>query len=227
MSSNVFLTEKEVRKAYAKLLKLTQGSAPPEGKREKVEEQTKILNDFMWQNARTTCAKSELEAYAEMAITEGHIELFEKVCDWCKLGLVQQQAELGPWRQCFLWLYWTLDFRCTQSITLATRLATSKYYIKAVELGMRSNINNEQQLIIPLQNNLYHLSMVPAALGYFRGLYPLILEIYKFKRWVCSTQCLVHYIEFLHFNYFSQYVLVRVQRIGYFVLFNFNTFSFI
>ena len=41
---------------------------------------------------------------AEMALGEGHAELFEKVCDWCKLGSAKDESELGAWKEVYLFI---------------------------------------------------------------------------------------------------------------------------
>ena len=179
MASNIALTVSDVRKAYAKLRELVKETLPLGAERAEIEAQVKILDNFMWQNAHTTFKGNELEGYAEMALAEGHVELFEKVCDWCKLGSVRDESELGQWRLCYIRLYRTINYYCGTSVKLATRLAHSSHYIRAVELRLRSNLNDEQTLILTLQLNLHHLNITPIAIKSFRELYQLILKIYN------------------------------------------------
>ena len=198
-------TENDVRSAYAKLRELTKEVAPPDAKRAEIEAQVKIVDDFMRKNAHTNFTGNEhlLVGYAEMALAEGHVDLFEKVCDWCKLSNVKEESELGSWKLCYLWLYRTIHFRCPNSDQLAKRLANSKQYIRAVKIKLRSIINDESkwpQMVKTLQNILYHLNAAQAALGTFKGLYGLILDIYKSKKCVFLyllishwPQCLLNY----------------------------------
>ena len=172
------ITENEVRAAYAKLRGLMNDATPPNAKRAEIETQAKII-DFCDNNVNP----NNLERYAEMALAEGHRELFERAADWCKLVSVQKMSELGPWRQCLSSLYTTLNFRCNNSVKLANRLAKSKQYFKMEEMELRLSINNEINLISHLQNNLIHFNVVdPDTIRLFRVLYPLILEVYSVKK---------------------------------------------
>ena len=172
------ITDDDVRAAYAKLRELMNDATPPNAKRAEIEAQVKIIDNFCDYNQNP----NNLERYAEMALAEGHVELFEKAADWCKLTSVKRMSELGPWRQCLSSLYTTLNFRCDNSIKLANRLAKSKQYFEMEEVELRLSKDKEINLILHLQNNLIHLNVVaPDAKGLFRVLYPLILEVYTVK----------------------------------------------
>ena len=186
------LNESDVRTAYARLRELTKELTPPFAKRAEIEAGVKTLNDFMRQNVHTNVPSNKLVEYADMALAEGHVELFEKVCDWCRIGNVKYESDLGPWKYCFLLLYRTINFRCSTSKQLANTLANSKQYIRAMTIMLHSIINNDQELIISLQNILNHINAAPAALGAFRRLYSLILYIYKTKA------CVLKYLLFFH-----------------------------
>ena len=123
-----------------------------------------------------------MERYAEEALAEGHVELFEKAADWCQLFSVKEQSDLGPWSQCLYSLYYTINYRSANSLKLANRLAKSKHYIRMEEMDMRWNINNDNELTIALRNDLILLNCAPDASVTFRGLYPLILELYNTKK---------------------------------------------
>ena len=49
----------------------------------------------MWNNTKDPNAPLHAERYAEEALAEGHVELFEKAADWCKLFCVTTKNELG------------------------------------------------------------------------------------------------------------------------------------
>ena len=172
------ITENDVRAAYAKLRELMKDETPPDAKRTEITAQAKLIDNFCDDNQNPR----DLERYAEMALAEGHVELFEKTCDWCKLFSVKGKSELGPWRQCLYSLYATINYRCDNSVKLANRLAKSKHYIRMEEMELRLSINNETNLISHLQNNLIHLNVAPDAIGSFRELYSLILEVYNTQK---------------------------------------------
>ena len=187
MTSNTKYTENDVRATYAKLRELTKGAAPPVEKLAEIEAQVKVIDTFKLQIRNINFTKNEDTLYAEMALAEGHVELFEKVCDWCKLDSVKEESELGQWKQCCNWLYLSITYSSAYSIKLATRLFNSKRYIKMMGLKFRSYINNEKEMIIILRNARNRLNEVPDAVGAFRTLYTQILEIYRSKKYVCSV----------------------------------------
>ena len=180
------ITENDVREAYAKLRELMSDTTPPDAKREEVEAQAELIYDFYRNNIdaynKGKLTSSDMERYAVEALAEGHIEIFEKAADWCQLFCVKEQSDLGPWSQCLEWLYVTINFRCPNSIKLANRLAKSKHYIRKEEMQMRWDINDENDLGALLTNNLNHLNVAKDAIGSFRLLYPLILEVYNTKK---------------------------------------------
>lgn len=178
------ITDRDLRSAYAKLRELTKYDAPQNANRTEIEAQAKVVDDFMRQNIKTKPPVSQLEVLAEMALAEGNVELFEKLGDWCNLAKAQNEDGLGPWKQSFKYLYYNLNYHYPNSVKLASRLASSKSYIKVLEMRIRTEINNEKQLDTLLRNLLVDLNAVQVALGAFLGLYPLILEIYKSKTYV-------------------------------------------
>ena len=123
-----------------------------------------------------------LKRYAEEALAEGHVDLFEKAADWCKLFSVKEYSDLGPWSQCLYSLFYSINYRQTSSLKLANRLAKSKHYIRMLEMRMCWNINDENTLTIQLTNDLNLLNCAPDASVTLRGLYPLILEFYNTKK---------------------------------------------
>ena len=123
-----------------------------------------------------------VERYAEEALAEGHVELFEKAADWCQLFCVTTENELEPWSECLYSLYYSINYRSTNSLKLANRLAKSKHYIRMEEMYMRWNINDENALSTQLSNDLNLLNCAPDASVTLRGLYPLILELYNTKK---------------------------------------------
>ena len=187
MSSNTKYTENDIRATYAKLRELTKDAAPPVEKLAEIEAQVKIIDAFRLQNRTINFTKNEDTLYAEMALAEGHVELFEKVCDWCKLESVKEESELGQWKQCCNWLYLSITYSSAYSIKLATILFNSKRYIKVMGLKLRSYINSENELLTVFRNARNRLDEVPNAVGAFRTLYTQILEIYKSKKYVYSV----------------------------------------
>ena len=174
------ITESEVRAAYAKLRELMSVDSPPDAKRTHIETQAKIIENLMMNNAKDPNAP--VERYAEEALAMGHVELFEKAADWCRLFSAKEESYLGPWSRCLYSLYFTINYRSTNSLKLANRLAKSKNYIRMEEMHKRWNINDENELNTQLRNNLSLLNCAPDASVTFRGLYPLILEIYNTKK---------------------------------------------
>ena len=76
------VTESDVRAAYAKLRALMLDAAPPDAKRTKIEAQAELIYDFI-QNTDNAynegkLTDSDFKRYAEEALAEGHVELFEK-----------------------------------------------------------------------------------------------------------------------------------------------------
>ena len=177
------ITESDVRAAYAKLRELMT-NAPPYStyERTEIETQADIIRTFLRNNAKDPSASRHAERYAEEALAEGHVELFEKAADWCQLFCVKEQSDLGPWRQCLYSLYLTINYRSGNSLKLANRLAKSKHYIRMEEMNMRWRINDEYNLTASLQNDLNLLNCAPDASVTLRGLYPLILELYNTKK---------------------------------------------
>ena len=178
MTTLTSIIENDARVAYAKLRVLMQDATPPDAKLAEITAQAKLIKTFNWNNQNP----SDVERYAEMAFAEGHVELFEKVCDWCRVFSVKETSELGPWSKCLYLLYLSINCRSANSVKLANRLARSKHYIRMEELNIRSNINNEIVLSIYLRNDLNHLTMVPESIEYFRRLYPQILEVYNTQK---------------------------------------------
>ena len=176
------ITESDVRAAYAKLRALMTNATPPDSKRTEIDTQAKLIENFFRNNMKDPNVCLYAEKYAEEALAEGHVELFEKAADWCELFCVTTQNELGPWSQCLYSLYVTINGRSANSLTLANRLAKSKHYIRMLEMTMRWNINNEITLTIYLKNDLLLLNCAPDASVTLRGLYPLILELYNTKK---------------------------------------------
>ena len=174
------ITESDVRAAYAKLRALMTNATPPNSKRTEIDKQAKLIENFYRNNVGKVADK--LVRYAEEALAEGHVELFEKAADWCKLFSVTTQNELGPWKQCLYSLFYTINYRAHNSLKLANRLAKSKHYIRMEEMLMRWNINNENELTNQLVNDLNLLNCAPDASVTLRGLYLLILEFYNTKK---------------------------------------------
>ena len=174
------ITESDVRAAYAKLRALMTNATPPDSKRTEIKTQADLIDDF-WRN-NDNDPNAPLVRYAEEALAEGHVELFEKAADWCKLFSVTTQNELGPWSQCLYSLYYTINYRAANSLKMANRLAKSKHFIRMLEMRMRWSINDENTLTIQLQNDLNLLNCAPDASVTLRGLYPLILELYNTKK---------------------------------------------
>ena len=174
------ITECDVRAAYAKLRELMTNATPPDSKRTQIEAQAKLIDNFWRTNVKDP--NGPLGRYAEGALAEGHVELFEKAADWCRLFCVTTENELGPWKQCLYSLFYTINFRSVNSLKLANRLAKSKHYIRMLEMSMRWNINNENTLTTQLENDLNLLNCAPDASVTLRGLYPLILELYNTKK---------------------------------------------
>ena len=177
------ITEKDVHAAYAKLRKLMSDATPPDAKRTKIETKANLIWNFMRNNSSKILSELEKKRYAEEALAEGHVELFEKAANWCKLFSVKEKSDLEPWRNCLFSLYLTINYRCPHSVKLANRLAKSKHYIRMEEMNMRWNINDENNLAIVLNNNLGRLNCAPDASVTFRELYPLILELYNMKKY--------------------------------------------
>lgn len=88
--------ESDVKEAYTNLRELTKDVAPPVEKRAEIEAQTNILYQFVKQDSRSGL---KLALHAETALAEGHVELFEKVCDWIQLDSVTHENEMAnsPW----------------------------------------------------------------------------------------------------------------------------------
>lgn len=78
-------------------------------------------------------------------------------------------------------LYFVIDYRSGYSLKLANRLANSKHYVKSMELGLRSRMNDDMEVSKILKNDLDLLTVAPEAIKTLRGLYPLTLEIYNTK----------------------------------------------
>lgn len=173
------ISESAVRAAYAKLREFMKESAPPIAKLREIEAQVNLLYDFKEQNAKQL---ANIEKHADTALAEEHVEAFERVCDWCKLGSIREQSELGPWKLCFQKLYSTLNFRCPFSVALATRLANSNHYVKVSELKLRWDLNCETELLIDIIQILNHLETAPAAANAVKKLNSQILDIYKSKK---------------------------------------------
>ena len=176
------ITESDVRAAYAKLRALMTNATPPDSKRTEIETQAELIETFYRNNVEDPNVSLHANRYAEEALAEGHVELFEKAADWCKLFCVTTENELGPWSQCLYSLFYTINYRSTNSLKLANRLAKSNHYIRMLEMRMRWNINDENTLTIQLTNDLNLLNCVPDASVTLRGLYPLILELYNTKK---------------------------------------------
>ena len=176
------ITESDVRAAYAKLRELMTNATPPDSKRTEIEKQAELIENFFRNNDNDPNKSLHLERYAEEALAEGHVELFEKAADCCKLFSVTTENELGPWSQCLYSLYFTINCRSANSLKLANRLAKSKHYIRMEEMDMRWDINIENNLTTSLRNNLLLLNCAPDASVTLRGLYPLILELYNTKK---------------------------------------------
>ena len=175
------ITESDVRAAYAKLRELMTNATPPDSKRKEIDTQAKLIENF-FRNNKGKLTPDKYERYAEEALAEGHVELFEKAADWCKLFGVTTENELGPWRQCLYSLYFTINYRSTHSLELANRLAKSKKYIRMLEMCMRWRINDENELTAQLRNDLDLLNCAPDASVTLRRLYPLILKLYNTKK---------------------------------------------
>ena len=176
------ITESDVRAAYAKLRELMTDATPSWYMRAQIEAQAKLIENFMRNNLQDPNAPRHVERYAEEALAEGHVQLFEKAADWCKLFCVKERSDLGPWSQCLYSLYYSINFCSVYSLKLANRLAKSKHFIRMLEMTMRWDINNENNLTIKLQNDLDLLNCAPDASVTLRGLYPLILELYNTKK---------------------------------------------
>ena len=176
------ITERDVRAAYAKLRQLMSDASPPDAKRTDIETQAELIENFVRNNVKDPNAPQHLERYAEEALAEGHVELFEKAADWCRLFSAKEYSDLWPWSQCLYSLYLTINYRSNNSLKLANRLAKSKHYIRMEEMDMRWNIKDENELFKQLANDLLLLNCAPDASVTFRGLYPLILEIYNTKK---------------------------------------------
>ena len=180
------ITESDVRATYAKLRALMSDAAPPVSKRTEIETLANCLYDFVGNNVdaydKRKQTPNNLERYAVEALAEGHVELFEKVADWCRLFSAKEQSDLGPWSRCLHLLYRTTNFRACNSLKLSNRLAKSKHYVRMVEMHMRWNIKYEKELTTAVRNNLFFLNYAPEATVTLRGLYPIILEIYNTKK---------------------------------------------
>lgn len=177
------IKESDVRAAYANLRKLTKGSPPQNVNLSKIEKQTDIILRFKNQDVqdRQYGMLLKLPAHAEMALAEGHVDIFEKVCGWCKLDNVKDERELEPWTHAFINLYSSINFHCPHTVALAIRLANSKEYMKAEELHLRWKRDDTNGLSITVSNILNHLFAAPVALNSFRKLYAQLLDIYKSK----------------------------------------------
>ena len=178
------ITESDVREAYAKLRALMTNATPPDSffKRKEIEIHANLIENFWRINAKDPNVSPHLERYAEEALAEGHVELFEKAADWCKLFCVTTLNELGSWSQCLSSLYFTINCLSGNSLKLANRLAKSKHYIRMLEMRMRWKINDEKNLTAQLANEFSLLNCAPDASVTLRGLYPLILELYYKKK---------------------------------------------
>ena len=176
------IRESDVRAAYAKLRELMTNDTPPDSKRTEIDTQVELIDNFSSNNEKVNEGLQDMERYAEEALAEGHVELFEKAADWCKLFSVKERSDLGPWSQCLYSLYFTINYRSTDSLKLANRLAKSKHYIRMEEMHLRWKINDENELARELQRDLKTLTLSPHASVTFRGLYPLILELYNTKK---------------------------------------------
>ena len=180
------VTESDVRAAYAKLRAFMSDVAPQDAKRTEIEAQAELIYDFMQNNVAAyeerKLTDSDLERYAEEALAEGHVELFEKAADWYRLFSAKEESYLWPWSRCLQLLYVTINFRTGNSFKLTSRLAKSKHYVRMEEMTMRWNINDEEQLTLEVKTTFMFLCTAPNALVTFRKLYPIVLEIYKTKK---------------------------------------------
>ena len=184
MSSKPKYTEEDIIAAYRKLQEITKDLKAPDSKRADVEKQVKIICAQMWQQDEDELAPDGLERRAELALNEGHVELFEKVCDWCKVGCVKSQEDMGAWYQSYEWLRNVVHYRAGHSIKLGTRLANSKQYFKSIEMYLRWHINTEKDVAAMIKNTIVLCDTAPAAIGTGRGLYQLVLEIYTTSKYV-------------------------------------------
>ena len=184
MTTKTKYSESDVRSAYTKLQELMKDSTAPDSKRSDVESQAKIVYDQIWQQDEDELASDGLERRSEMALDEGHVELFEKVCDWCKIGSVKSPKNMGAWYQCYEWLRNVLQYRAGHSAKLGTRLAKSKQYFKSIEIYLRWNIDSENTSNIGsmINNIIITCETAPAAIETGRKLYKVILEIYNNKK---------------------------------------------
>ena len=182
MYFTVAITECDVRAAYAKLRELMSGASPPDAKRTDIETKAELIRHFFGNNLKDPNTWQHLGKYAEEALAEGHVELFEKAADWCRLFSAKEQSDLEPWRQCLWSLYLTINYRSHNSLKLAKRLAKSKHYIRMEEMAMSWIYDDEDNLVKALRNNLSLLNCAPDASVTFRRLDPLILEIYNTKK---------------------------------------------
>ena len=178
MSSKTKYTEDDIVAAYKKLQEITKDLKAPDLKRADVEKQVKIINAQMWQQDEDELAPDGLERRAELALNEGHVELFEKVCDWCKLDSVKEEGDLGVWGRSYEWLRNVVHYRAGHSIKLGSRLANSKQYFKSIEMYLRWHLNTDKDVAAMIKNIIILCDTAPAAIGTGRGLYQLILEIY-------------------------------------------------
>ena len=186
MSSKKAFTADDARSAYSKLRELMTDAAPPEAKRTEIEAQVQILHEQMQQKEEEELQLDALERRAELALSEGHVELFEKVCDWCRLGSVEEKHYLGMWAVLFERLHYVLQYRAPHSPKLSSRLAHSKHYFKAVALELHWNIANENELKAMIKSLIVLCSIAPEAIETAKKLYHLILKIFYTKRFVCS-----------------------------------------
>ena len=198
MASKTTYTEAGVRSAYTKLRELTKDSAAPDAKRADVEKQVKIVYDQVWQQDEDALAPDGLERRAEMALNEGHVELFEKVCDWCKVSSVKSKEDMGAWYPCYECLRNVIQYRAGHSAKLGTRLANSKQYFKSIEKYLQWNMNSENTNNVGsmIKNIIITCETAPAAIGTGRGLYQVILDIYNNKKYVYLTLGVLRWGQF-------------------------------
>ena len=89
---------------------------------------------------------------------------------------------MNTWAVVLEWLHNMLQYRAPYSAKLASRLAHSKHYFKAVELELRWNIANENELRSMIMSLIILCEIASEAIETAKTLYHLILEIYYTKR---------------------------------------------
>ena len=140
--------------ANKKLQEITKDLKAPDSKRADVKKQVKIINAQLWQQDEDELAPDGLERQAELALNEELVELFEKVCDWCKLESVKEEGDLKEWSRTYEWLRNVVHYRAGHSIKLGTRLANSKQYFKSIEMYIRWHINTEKDIAAMIKNTI-------------------------------------------------------------------------